>query len=171
MKLLMNTLLVCFLFTGVAFACPPDDTKASSTIEKSENGGMLDMGFTSLNLNVVGMTCAGCENKVKAALGGIDGIVETQNVDAETDMATLTYDPEVVSEEDIIEALSSKTGYSITVVKSAGMTDKDSKGCSADCTKECCASKAKAKTSCTKAQKAACKEAKASGDKELKKAE
>ncbi|MCP4122497.1 MAG: heavy-metal-associated domain-containing protein [Bacteroidetes bacterium] len=171
MKLLMNTFLVCFLCAGVAFACPPDGAKASSTMEKSENAAMVDGKFASLDLNVKGMTCAGCENKVKAALGGIDGVVETKKVCSESDKASLTFDPSVVSAEEIMEALNSKTGYAISVVKSAGMTDKDAKGCSAECKKDCCAGKAKAKSSCTKAhQKASCAKSKASGDKELEKA-
>ena len=169
MKLLMNTLLVCFLSAGIAMACPPDGAKASSTIEKSEDAAMVDGKFASLDLSVIGMTCAGCENKVKAALGGIDGIVETKKVDSETDVASLTYDPSVVSEAAIIEALSAKTGYSISVIQSAGMTEKDAHKCSTESTKACCANKAKSKDSCTKEQKAACAKTKASADKELEK--
>ena len=176
----MNTLLVCFLCTGIAFACPPDGAKASSTMEKSENAAKVDVKFASLDMNVKGMTCAGCENKVKAALGSIDGVVEAQKVCSESDKASITYDPNVVTAEEIMEALGSKTGYAISVVKSAGMTEADAKkGCDATCAKECCAGKAKAKASCTKAekasctkaQKASCAKAKASGDKELEKAE
>jgi len=172
MKLLMNTLLVCFLCTGIAFACPPDGAKASSTMEKSENAAKVDVKFASLDMSVIGMTCGGCENKVKAALGGIDGVVETKKVCSDSDKASVTFDPSVVTAEEIMDALGEKTGYSISVVKSAGMTDKDAKACCAGKSKAEKAACSKAqKTSCSKSQKAACEKSKASGDKDLEKAE
>lgn len=163
-------MLVCFFTAGVMMACPPSNgAKAcsGSNMEKSENGGMVDVKFTELNLNVKGMTCAGCENKVKAALGGIEGVVETKRVDSQSDEATLTYDPAVTSEEQIIKSLSEKTGYSITVIQSGGMNEvksesaSEAKICSKECAKDCCKNK-------TEAEKAACAKAKASGDKKLK---
>lgn len=160
MKNFLNVLLVCFLTAGVMMACPPDGAKASSNMEKSENGAMVDVKFTQLNLNVKGMTCAGCENKVKAALGGIDGVVETQRVDSKSDEASLTFDPTVTTQEEIIKTLSEKTGYSITVIESAGMNKSDVKACSKECAKDCCKNK-------SEAEKAACGKAKASGVKDM----
>ena len=136
------------------------------------------MKFASLDLDVDGMTCMGCENKVKAVLGSLDGVVETKKVCSESDKAVLTYDPEVITEEEIIEALVAKTGYKIVVAKNAGMTDESDasetseasakKSCSKEAAKACSKEAAK---SCTKAEKAACAKAKASADKELEEAE
>jgi copper chaperone CopZ len=148
MKHLLNTLLVCFLATGIAFACPPDGAKAETKVEKTENAAMQAQ-FASLDLSVKGMTCGGCENKVRAALTGIDGVVETKKVCSQSDRASLTYDPNVVSEEEIMSALKEKTGYAIAVVKSAGMTEADAK-------------EASAKKACTTAQKKQCAKSKAS---------
>lgn len=165
MKHLLNTLLVCCLVAGTALACPPDkaeaDAKSDTKIEKSENAAKVQ--FASLDLNVTGMTCGGCESKVRAALSGIDGVVETKKVCSDSDKASLTYDPNVVTEEEIIAALTEKTGYSIAIDKSAGMTEADAKEASLQ-KKEC--TKAE-KAACTKAQKASCQKAKASADKDL----
>lgn len=178
MKILLNTLMALCFLTTAAIACPPsgDGAKAEAQSEAS-------VKLAKLNLNVVGMTCGGCENKVKAALGGIDGIVETHKVCSESDKASLTYDPEVTTEEEIIAALGEKTGYSITIITSAGMTEEAAKAGEA---KKACASKsgeaaacckgkskaecAKAKAECSKskADKASCDKAKASADKDLK---
>ena len=156
MKHLLSTLMVCFLLTSVSFACPPDGDKSEAKIS---NASEANVQFASLNLSVKGMTCAGCENKVKAALTGIDGVVETKKVCSESDRASLTYDPSVVSEEQIMAVLKEKTGYAIAVVKSAGMTEADAKkACSAECKKDCCAGKSKA--SCAK-KKASCAKSKA----------
>lgn len=177
MKSIFNILLVCLLSTGVALACPGHGDKASTNMEKSENGAKAEVTFASLDLKVVGMTCGGCENKVKAALSGIDGVVETKKVCSESDQASLTYDPSVVSEEQIIAALGEKTGYSITVITSGAKTEAGAEAETSAVKKSCAsAEKAKAcssaeKKACTKAEKAACEKSKASADKELEKAE
>ena len=148
MKTLLNTLLICILCSGVAFACPPDGSgeKASNT-EISKDAAV---SFASLDLDVIGMTCGGCENKVKASLAGIDGVVETKKVCSESDKASLTYDPSVTSSDEIIKQLVDKTGYKISIVKNAGVSDTAvKKTCSAECSKECCKGK-KAKSSCSK---------------------
>ena len=161
MKHLLNTLLVCFLATGIAFACPPSgEAKAETKIEKTENAA-IQAEFASLDLSVEGMTCGGCENKVRAALTGIDGVVEAKKVCSESDRASLTYDPSVVSKEEIMSALKEKTGYAIAVVKSAGMTEADAKEAS---TKKACT--AAEKKQCAKS-KASCAKAKASAEKDL----
>ncbi len=152
MKRLLNTLLVCVLCSSVAFACPPsgDGAKASTKVEKSMDAAVQ---FASLDLDVKGMTCAGCENKVKASLASIDGVVETKKVCSKSDKASLTFDPNVTSSDEIIKQLAKATGYSVAVVKSAGISDSAARKCSAECAKACCSGKsAKGKSSCTKAK-------------------
>jgi copper chaperone CopZ len=149
--------------TGFAFACPPDGdgAKSDAKVEKSENGGMTEVQFANLDLSVKGMTCAGCENKVKAALISIDGVVEAKKVCAQSNSASLTYDASVVSEEQIMAALKEKTGYAIAIVKNAGMTEADAHKCSAECKKDCCAGKT--------SKAASCEKSKATGAKDLEK--
>ena len=156
MKNFLNVLLICFLTTGVIMACPPEGSDATgSKVEKVESGAMVEGTFVTLNLGVKGMTCGGCENKVKAALGSIDGVVETKKVSSESDEAVITYDPSVTNEETIVKALTEKTGYAIAVSKDGAMTEGASK---ASCAK-----------TCTKEQKAACNKAKDGAEEKLEK--
>ena len=167
MKNLFSLLLVCFLATSVSFACDGhgDGTKKA---EVEQSGGEVVVAkFAALNLNVQGMTCMGCENKVKAALKGIDGVVETKKVSSETDEAILTYDPSVTSSEDIVKSLGEKTGYSITVVKNAGVAG-EAKACTKAGTKACCASKSAGKT-CSKSEAKSCSKTKSAGSSDLEK--
>ncbi|MCB0502304.1 MAG: heavy-metal-associated domain-containing protein [Bacteroidetes bacterium] len=166
MKNFLNVMLICFLTTGVIMACPPEGSDASgSKVEKVESGAMVEGTFVTLNLGVKGMTCGGCENKVKAALGSIEGVVETKKVSAESDEAVLTYDPAVTNEETIVKALTEKTGYAIAVSKDGAMTEEGAAtkaSCAKTCTKE-------QKAACTKEQKAACSKTKAGAEEKLEK--
>ena len=138
-------------------ACPPEGSDATgSKVEKVESGAMVEGTFVTLNLGVKGMTCGGCENKVKAALGSIDGVVETKKVSSESDEAVLTYDPSVTNEETIVKALTEKTGYAIAVSKDGAMTGEG-------------ATKASCAKTCTKEQKAACNKAKDGAEEKLEK--
>ena len=55
MKHLFNTLMICLVATGLAFACPPSGEKTS----QADNAEASDVKFASLNLNITGMTCEG----------------------------------------------------------------------------------------------------------------
>lgn len=170
MKRILNVLLFCVLATGIAMACPP---QGDAKTEKAAVETKVEGTFATLNLDVKGMTCAGCENKVKAALGSIDGVVEAQKVCSQSDKASLTYDPNVVSEEQIVKTLAEKTGYSVTMIKNAGMTEAaesatnevSSTAKKATCTKSQKAACTKGqKAACTKSQKAACSKSKAKAE-------
>ena len=104
----------------------------------------------ALNLNVTGMHCGGCASKVKAALIGIDGVQEVSNVSAETKSASLSYDPAKVTEEQIVEALVEKTGYTVSVNK-AGAKASCCKGEGKTCSAADKAACAKSKGKCSKA--------------------
>jgi copper chaperone CopZ len=70
-----------------------------------------------IDLQITGMKCSGCEAKVKASLSEIKGVVSTQEVSASKGSATVTIDKAVISEEQLVEALASKTGYKVAVMK------------------------------------------------------
>ena len=159
---LLSTLMAFILIGGMAMACPPEGSAEVEKKAEAETTENVEVVFAKLNLSVDGMTCGGCENKVKAALTGIDGVVETHKVCSESDKASLTYDPNVTSEEEIIAQLGDKTGYAIAVIKSAAKTEAG-EAKSAEAKAACAAKKAEAKASCSKS--------KASADKELKEEE
>jgi len=59
--------------------------------------------------DVEGMTCGGCEVAVRAAVGKLDGI-EKVTASHEEGTAEVTYDPDQVTTEAIVEAIK-KLGY------------------------------------------------------------
>lgn len=162
MKNLFSLLLVCCLSITVAFACDGEGHKKAA-VEQS-GGEVVVAKFAALNLDIKGMTCGGCENKVKAALSGIDGVVETQKVCSQSDKASLTFDPAVTSSEAIIAALGEKTGYAVTVSKNAGIAEASTT--EAAKAKSCTAAQKKA---CTKSAAKSCSKAKAVGTDKLEK--
>tara|TARA_R110001592_G_scaffold33461_2_gene115839 strand:+ start:925 stop:1533 length:609 start_codon:yes stop_codon:yes gene_type:complete len=67
----------------------------------------------SVNFEIQGMTCTGCEEHVKHAVNDMEGIIET-TASYETSKAQVKFDASKISKEAIIEAIN-KTGY--TVIK------------------------------------------------------
>lgn len=62
-------------------------------------------------LQVKGMTCTGCENRVRTALQRLEGVV-TANADHRAAAVSLRFDPERISEEQIKERIRAG-GYDI----------------------------------------------------------
>ena len=60
--------------------------------------------MNTLTLNVTGMTCGGCENSVKRALGRIDGVTEVTASHADKTVV-VTLDPAKVSETQVRERI------------------------------------------------------------------
>lgn len=87
-----------------------------------------------LHLNVKGMHCAGCENKVKQVLNSIDGVVSTQSVSYDSGTANITIDKDIISEEALVSKLAESTGYEVALVKPEGTT------CSKGKKSSCCQS-------------------------------
>ncbi|WP_026893579.1 heavy metal translocating P-type ATPase [Clostridiisalibacter paucivorans] len=78
----------------------------------------------TVNLNISGMTCAACANKVENSLSKLDG-VNSANVNLLVEKATIKYDTEKLNIEDLIDTVE-KTGYEISadriVLEIQGMT-------------------------------------------------
>lgn len=70
---------------------------------------------------VEGMTCGGCEAGVELKVGGLEGVEAVEASYAEG-RATVTYDPERVTPEAIVEAIE-ELGYSAEVVPDAGSAE------------------------------------------------
>jgi P-type Cu+ transporter len=62
-------------------------------------------------IGVYGMTCGHCQKRVANAISSLEG-VESVNVDLESESATLSFDPQKVSLDDVKAAIQ-KAGYSI----------------------------------------------------------
>ena len=84
------------------------------------------MAAKEMSIKVTGMTCAMCVATIEKALKSLEGVLEA-NVNLGTETATVKYDPDRVSPEQIVRAIED-TGYGVArerkevVVKIGGMT-------------------------------------------------
>ena len=58
--------------------------------------GKMQPEIEVINLDLQGMTCAGCVSSVEKALGGVDG-VELAEVNFALNRASVRYDPEIAN--------------------------------------------------------------------------
>ncbi len=66
---------------------------------------------TKVELTVTGMKCGGCENKIKQALTGKQGIISVEARHTENSVA-VEFDAAVLEEDDIIEVIEGM-GFSV----------------------------------------------------------
>ena len=93
-------------------------TTASTEIIKGES--------KTVTIKVTGMTCAGCANHISASLSKLDGVLE-EEVKFPGDIATIEYDPEKISEKDIIAAIE-KTGKYKAKIMTGDIKEKGTQG-------------------------------------------
>ncbi|SHE61283.1 Copper chaperone CopZ [Fodinibius roseus] len=59
---------------------------------------------TTIDINISGMSCSGCAASVQQALDNIDGVKEAA-VDLENNSASVTYNPNAITEDDFERAV------------------------------------------------------------------
>jgi len=96
----------------------------------------------TVNINIEGMTCNGCVQKVESTLKKVEGVSET-SVKLASNSATVTYDVDKTNENSLTKAVNS-TGFKAVSVKEAKKQDNVSK--KAGCDGKCCSSAKKTKT-------------------------
>jgi len=93
----------------------------------------------TVKINIEGMTCNGCVQKVESTLKKVEGVSET-NVVLASHSATVTYNTAKTNEKSLKEAVNS-TGFKAVSVEEAKKTDTDAKvSKSACCSGGCCSS-------------------------------
>ncbi len=75
---------------------------------------------STLNLDVKGMHCGGCETKFKSIATGINGVSEVTSVSSANGKAVIVYDEKLISDKKLVAELASKTGYSVSASTSTG---------------------------------------------------
>ena len=75
---------------------------------------------STLNLDVKGMHCGGCEAKFKSTATGIAGVTEVTSVSAANGKAVIVYDEKLISDKKLVAELASKTGYNASASTSTG---------------------------------------------------
>ena len=86
--------------------------------------------FKTVNLEIEGMTCNGCVNKVQTELKKVEGVTNTEVVLAEN-AATVTFNSAVASEDALKDAVK-KAGFTVKTIKS-GEKGKSAKSATGGC--------------------------------------
>ncbi|CAH2046426.1 unnamed protein product [Thlaspi arvense] len=82
-----------------------DDDESAGLLSKiEEGGGSGDSGLRKIQVGVTGMTCAACSNSVEGALMSVNGVFRA-SVALLQNRADVVFDPNLVKEEDIKEAI------------------------------------------------------------------
>lgn len=113
-------------------SCGSCEAKANS-IEKST---VVEKTKT-VKLKITGMTCGGCADNIHKALLEKNGIIENE-VSYPGDVATIKYDPEKISEKEIIATIE-QAGYKAALMNETEQTESKEKKCEPSCIKSCCA--------------------------------
>lgn len=104
-------LMIVTVFSALMLSFP-----SYSSIFYPDNSKEVVLTSTSqiqtVNLEVVGMTCTGCEETVKYAANELDGIIEV-NASYENSNAQIKFDASITSKEEVIKAINA-TGYTAT---------------------------------------------------------
>ncbi|MFX0123930.1 MAG: heavy metal translocating P-type ATPase [Candidatus Hodarchaeota archaeon] len=105
----------------------PRLTNVESLVTAVENVGYgaKDSSLSShtINLAITGMTCASCVNTIETVLNKQNGIIE-HNVNLATEKARIVFDPEYISENQIMSAIKS-VGYGVKKISSYRMSSDD----------------------------------------------
>ncbi len=91
-----------------------EQTGYSAKVEEIESREQAPVEEAELDLAISGMTCASCVRRVERALGKVDGVSEAA-VNLATERASVHYDPEQVSLDALLSAVSN-AGYGASVV-------------------------------------------------------
>ncbi|KAG2302272.1 hypothetical protein Bca4012_060594 [Brassica carinata] len=75
-----------------------------SKIEGGGGGGSGDSGLKKIQVGITGMTCAACSNAVEGALMNVSGVFKA-SVALLQNRADVVFDPKLIKEEDIKEAI------------------------------------------------------------------
>lgn len=67
----MKNILILFCVACFAFSCTSNQEKTADPAEK-----VAAVANKTITLAVEGMTCTGCENTIKEAVGGVSGVAD-----------------------------------------------------------------------------------------------
>ncbi|CAK9321306.1 unnamed protein product [Citrullus colocynthis] len=118
---------------------PPDISAADEILDDLEDVRLLDSyerqdenlakigdGMRRVQVTVSGMTCAACSNSVEAALRGVNGVLMA-SVALLQNRADVVFDPNLIKEEDIKEAIED-AGFEAEIIPETTSVGKKSHG-------------------------------------------
>ena len=99
--------------------------------------------YELVSMNISGMTCAGCENSIKATLELVPGVVSVAKVCHKSGTAMAWVTPEKTESQSLVTAVANK-GYEAEVIPAVATVQTDAPAQKANAGKSCaavCASK------------------------------
>jgi len=120
-------------------ACGDVEVKLGKTDAKKACCPEIDGKCETISISVTGMTCGGCENGLKSALKGTQGVTNVVKVSHKENLAVVCIDPTKTKSDMITKMITSK-GYKAEMVNANAATATKA-GCAtmtkADCAKTC----------------------------------
>jgi mercuric ion transport protein len=101
-------LLLFFPYYSNAFFPEPVNKAVASVAQQAQ--------LQQVQLEIKGMTCGGCESSVNHALSSKEGVVKA-SASYEAGMASVTYNPTLVTPEALKKAIEEEVGYKVTNVE------------------------------------------------------
>ncbi len=85
----MKKYFILILFSTVLISCNQTNTGNATDNKPAVSAAIENM--KTIELNVTGMTCTGCENTIETALSKIDGVVSSEAIHTKAS-ATVSFD-------------------------------------------------------------------------------
>ena len=104
----MKNILPFFLVLVMAFACSGQPGEKQTAVQPAE---VSKENSLTLEFQVHGMTCTGCENTVTKSIQALPGIAEVK-ASWQDSLTTVTFDKTLTKPEDLKAAIESK-GYEV----------------------------------------------------------
>ncbi|MCH8027581.1 MAG: heavy-metal-associated domain-containing protein [candidate division Zixibacteria bacterium] len=127
--------------------CSPEQIEACLAAVKANHAELCaaakDCNYTKMSIK--GMTCAGCENTIKAALMNIDGVNKVLGVCYKSGYAVVCANPDKASSEVLLKAVSAR-GFEAEIIPAIAIISTDAKTSTIGWTGKTCGAAKKATT-------------------------
>ena len=127
--------------------CSPEQIEACLASVKANHAELCtaakDCNYTRMSIK--GMTCAGCENTIKAALMNIDGVNKVLGVCYKSGYAVVCANPDNASSEVLLKAVSAR-GFEAEIIPAIAIISTDAKTSTIGWTGKTCGAAKKATT-------------------------
>lgn len=106
---LMKKIVLLLMISLAVISC--NQTNTSSTGENESIATTSSENIKTIELNVSGMTCTGCENTIESALTGLEGVVSAEASHTKS-IATISFDSTKVDDKLLSQTINN-IGYHV----------------------------------------------------------
>src|SRR6266702_4598390 len=120
-------LMIGAALTGAAFLCPLCDGGARAASAQGSGVVAQTPDTAIVRLHISGMTCGSCPATARLALKKLAGVYHA-TVTLDDSLGVVSYDPKLVTPEQIVAHLTRATGFGATILQDATKTPRRSSG-------------------------------------------